>query len=173
VLQCREEPPFAGPAAAIAAGLAALEAHHAAAADVGGRTRGAPELTLVLACDMPGVAAAVTAMRETLATGLEGDGLLAVSADGRRQPLAAFYGTVALQRAVAQAARRGALANASVFGLLASLDMRGLRVPPGSTGDVDTWEDAAALGVSGGAPGREPEEPSGTEGTEPDFGGKR
>jgi molybdopterin-guanine dinucleotide biosynthesis protein A len=177
VLHCREDPPFGGPAAAIAAGLAALEAHHAGARpspghETAGR-RGMRKLTLVLACDMPRVAAAVTAMRQELAAGLDGDGVLAVSADGRRQPLAGVYDTAALQRAVADAARRGALANASVFALLASLDVRGLPVPPGSTDDVDTWEDAAALGVSGGSASREPEKHSGVPGTEPDFGGKR
>jgi molybdopterin-guanine dinucleotide biosynthesis protein A len=154
VLTCREDPPFAGPAAAIAAGLAALAAHHAAA----GTGLPVPAVTLVLACDMPGVTAAVTAMRDALAAGLEGDGVLAVSAEGRRQPLAGFYDTAALQRSVAEAARRGALVNASVFALLASLDVRGLRVPPGSTDDVDTWDDAAALGISGRAPGHEPDE---------------
>ncbi|MCU1510200.1 MAG: molybdopterin-guanine dinucleotide biosynthesis protein [Arthrobacter sp.] len=148
VLTCREEPPFAGPAAAIGAGLGALAAHRSA----GGMDRPTPALTLVLACDMPRVTAAVTALREALETGLEGDGVLAVSADGRRQPLAGFYGTAALQRSVAEAARRGALENASVSALLASLDVRGLGVPPGSTDDVDTWDDAAALGVSGQGP---------------------
>jgi molybdopterin-guanine dinucleotide biosynthesis protein A len=169
VLKCREEPPFAGPAAALAAGLAALEAHREAARPA----RSVPPLTLVLACDMPRAAAAVTAMRESLAAGVEGDGVLAVSADGRRQPLAGFYGTAALQRSIADVARRGALANASVFALLASLDVRGLRVPPGSTDDVDTWDDAAALGVSGRPPEPAPEEPPGAEGTERDLGGKR
>jgi molybdopterin-guanine dinucleotide biosynthesis protein A len=169
VLTCREEPPFTGPAAALAAGIAALEAHHAAA----GRLQGAPAFTLVLACDMPKVATAVTAMREALDSDVQAEGVIAVSADGRRQPLAGFYSTAALQRSIAEAARRGALANASVFALLASLDVRGLRVPPGATDDVDTWDDAAALGVSGRTPGCAPEEPSGAEGTEPDLGGKR
>lgn len=154
VLTCREEPPFAGPGAAIAAGLAALAAHHAAA----GTESPVPSWTLVLACDMPRVTAAVTTMREALVSGPEGDGVLAVSSDGRKQPLAGFYGTTALQRSVAEAARRGALENASVFALLASLDVRGLRVPSGSTDDVDTWDDAAALGVSGRTPGQKPDE---------------
>ncbi len=152
VLTCREEPPFAGPAAAIAAGLAALASHHAGGG--AGRTHA---LTLVLACDMPGVEAAVAALRAALRAGPAGDGVMAVSADGRRQPLAAFYDTAALQRAVADAARRGALADASVFALLASLDVRGIHVPPGATDDVDTWDDAAALGVSGRIPGHHPE----------------
>jgi molybdopterin-guanine dinucleotide biosynthesis protein A len=162
VLTCREEPPFAGPAAAIAAGLAALAAHRMAGG-IAPPTPAAPAWTLVLACDMPRATAAVTALREELAHGAEGDGVLAVSADGRRQPLAGFYGTAALQRSAAEAARRGALADASVFALLASLDVRGLRVPPGSTDDVDTWEDAAALGVSGHSPGFGPEERSGVQ----------
>nr|WP_246223589.1 NTP transferase domain-containing protein [Pseudarthrobacter psychrotolerans] len=55
-LRCREEPPFGGPAAAIAAGLAAL-----ATAD-GNR----PPLTLVLACDMPNVGQAVSALKAAL-----------------------------------------------------------------------------------------------------------
>ena len=88
------------------------------------------------------------------------DGVMAVSADGRRQPLAGFYGTSVLQRSVADAASRDRLENASVFALLARLDVREVRVPPGSTDDVDTWDDASALGVSGripdGGPGSGP-----------------
>jgi molybdopterin-guanine dinucleotide biosynthesis protein A len=162
VLTCREDPPFAGPAAAIAAGLAALAANHAAAP--------AP-FTLVLACDMPRSAEAVRALAAALGESLAasvavaperapkregGDGVMAVSADGRKQPLAGFYSTAALQRCVADAAGGGSLENASVFALLARLDVREVRVPPGSTDDVDTWDDASALGVSGRIPGRGP-----------------
>ena len=82
---------------------------------------------------------------------------MAVSADGRKQPLAGFYGTAVLQRCVADAAGRGGLENASVFALLARLDVREVRVPPGSTDDVDTWDDASALGVSGRIPDHDPE----------------
>lgn len=161
VLTCREEPPFAGPAAAIAAGLAALAADHAS------RHAAAAPYTLVLACDMPRSAGAVRALAEALATSGAGtperdaaDGVMAVSADGRKQPLAGFYGTAVLQRSVADAASRDRLENASVFALLARLDVREVRVPPGSTDDVDTWDDAFALGVSGripdGGPGSGP-----------------
>ncbi|SDL70929.1 molybdenum cofactor guanylyltransferase [Arthrobacter sp. ok362] len=159
VLTCREEPPFAGPAAAIAAGLAALAVDQA-----GGHEAAAPApFTLVLACDMPRSAEAVRALAESLAASVAlvperngGDGVMAVSADGRKQPLAGFYGTAALQRCVADAAGRGGLENASVFALLARLDVREVRVPPGSTDDVDTWDDASALGVSGRIPDRGP-----------------
>ena len=48
-----------------------------------------------------------------------------------------------------------------------------LRVPPGSTDDVDTWDDASALGVSGRAPGHEPGRAARSSATEPDLGGKR
>ncbi|WP_222424640.1 molybdenum cofactor guanylyltransferase [Arthrobacter sp. KBS0702] len=153
VLGCREDPPFAGPAAAIAAGLDALA----------GTGNSPAVLTLVLACDMPRVAAAVGTL---LAAGEEGrtgvpagrDGVMAVSSDGRTQPLVGLYRTAALQHAVDDAARRNALEGASVFALLASLELRKVPVPPGSTDDVDTWDDASALGVSDPGLGR-----SGTE----------
>lgn len=143
VLACREEPPYAGPAAAIAAGISALK-----------RSRQAPDLpaappfTLVLACDMPRAGAAVRALLDAAAEAPELEGFMAVSADGRRQPLVGLYGTAGLQRRTADAARRGALENASVFALLASLEVREVRVPEGSTEDVDTWDDATALGVT-------------------------
>lgn len=143
VLACREDPPFSGPAAAIAAGLSALARH---AQD---RHRAPAPYTLVLACDMPRVQTAVRALLAAAAEWPPGDGLMAVSTDGRRQPLVGFYGTAVLQQHISDAARRGALLNASVFGLLARLDVREVGVPGGATDDVDTWDDAAALGVTG------------------------
>jgi molybdopterin-guanine dinucleotide biosynthesis protein A len=173
-LRCREEPPFGGPAAAIAAGLAALAA-------AGGNR---PRLTLVLACDMPNAGQAVAALKAALRSagpdgagpavvvaageltagtysagqppghpaGWEPDGVVAVSEDGRRQPLVGFYSTAALQRSVAELESAGRLINSSVRSLLASLDVQLVAVPAGSTADVDTWDDAAALGVSGPDP---------------------
>jgi molybdopterin-guanine dinucleotide biosynthesis protein A len=147
VLNCREDPPFAGPAAAIAAGLTAL-------ARRGGGTRS--PFTLVLACDMPRSGAAVKALWQELAPGkgapVGSDGVMAASADGRKQPLAGFYRTAALERAVETAAAEDRLKGASAFSLLARLDLRVVTVPDGSTDDVDTWEDAAALGVAGQVP---------------------
>lgn len=146
VLVCREDPPFAGPAAAISAGLAELNRH------VG---EGRAPLTLILACDMPRVGGAVEVLLHHWASpgrdagGPAGkDGAMAISTDGRRQPLVGFYSTAALQRAVEDAERGKGLTDASVSSLLASLDVRLVTVPPGSTDDVDTWDDAAALGVS-------------------------
>lgn len=156
-IRCREDPPFGGPAAAIAAGLAAL------AAETGPR----PPLTLILACDMPKVGEAVAALkeaalktaafRESGGTGsthpeIHPDGVVAVSEDGRRQPLVGFYSTAALQKAAAELEASGRLINGSVKALLASLDVQLVSVPAGSTADVDTWDDAAALGVDGPEP---------------------
>ncbi|MFJ5862516.1 molybdenum cofactor guanylyltransferase [Pseudarthrobacter sp. NPDC092439] len=138
VVSCREDPPFAGPAAAIAAGLAALA----------GRPAG---FTLVLACDMPRAEAAVVRLlAELRAAGPVPDGVVACSAEGRMQSLAGFYRTAALQKAVDELAGRGTLINASVRSLLASLDLQLVTVPAGSTADVDTWDDAAALGIAAG-----------------------
>lgn len=143
LLMCREEPPFAGPAAAIAAGLEALA-----------RNGGGASCTLVLACDMPLASQAVTvlqdAMAQSAAAGGAGGGVMARAADGRAQPLAAFYSTTGLTNACRGLASRNALVNASVRALLASLDVQLVTVPAGSTSDVDTWDDAAALGVAAG-----------------------
>jgi molybdopterin-guanine dinucleotide biosynthesis protein A len=158
VLSCREDPPFAGPAAAIAAGLSALERYRGA----DGRHRPAAPFTLVLACDMPRAGAAVRALLEAAADAPPAGGLMAVAVDGRQQPLVGLYGTVALQRCIAEAGERGALENASVFALLASLEVREVSVPGGSTDDVDTWDDASALGVTvpPGSHGRDSHEPA-------------
>ena len=156
-LTAREDPPFAGPAAAIEAGLLALDTNAG---------RGAPWI-LVLACDMPHAGNAVPVLLAELARNAKAEnantentnteyagieGAMAVSPDGRKQPLLGIYCLSALQREVRAAAGQGGLANASVFRLLASLDLLAIPVPDGSTDDVDTWDDAAALGVNGDLP---------------------
>lgn len=140
VLSCREEPAFAGPAAGISAGLAALAEH-------GG---GAP-FTLVLACDMPLAARAVATLRAAVAAAGDGRGAVARSADGREQPLAAIYNTDELKRSCGELSLRNALVNGSVRSLLANLDVQLVTVPAGSTADVDTWGDAATLGIAAGS----------------------
>ena len=142
VLACREEPEFAGPAAAVAAGLEAL-----------GRAGGGRGFTLVLACDMPRAAGAVQVLAESLAAREDkGDGVMACSEDGTAQMLVGFYRTDGLKRAVRKLASRDALTNGSMRSLLASLDVQLVTVPAGTTDDVDTWDDAAALGVDAGQP---------------------
>lgn len=141
VLFAREDPPYSGPAAAIAAGLAALAQ---------GRTP--MPFTLVLACDMPLVAQAVPGLLAACESGAEQDvhfaGVVAESADGRSQPLAGFYSTRLLQKSAYDLASRGTLINGSVRALLANLGVAAVAVPAGSTDDVDTWADADALGVA-------------------------
>lgn len=152
LLICREQPHFAGPAAAIAAGLDALTAHDARANNGGLPDNGedAPYI-LVLACDMPLASQAVSALQEALQTSMAGDpaNVMAVD-DGRAQPLAAFYRTSELRKACRDLAARGALVNGSARALLANLDVQLVAVPAGSTADVDTWDDAAALGIAAG-----------------------
>ncbi|WP_258061862.1 molybdenum cofactor guanylyltransferase [Arthrobacter sp. ZGTC412] len=140
VLSCREQPEFAGPAAAVAAGLASL-------AQAGNERT----YTLVLACDMPRVSAAVEVLSEALESGeFQADGLLARGEDGRPQQLAGFYRTGKLKKAVEELESQDRLINGSMRALLASLDLQLVTVPTGSTDDVDTWDDAAALGVDAG-----------------------
>jgi molybdopterin-guanine dinucleotide biosynthesis protein A len=140
LLSCREQPHFAGPAAAIAAGLDAL-------ADIG---EGAPYL-LVLACDMPLASQAVAALQEALQMSTAADPANVMAAEGDRpQPLVGFYRTPELTKACRDLAARGALVNGSVRSLLANLDVQLVTVPAGSTSDVDTWDDAAALGIAAG-----------------------
>ncbi|MHC6594528.1 molybdenum cofactor guanylyltransferase [Arthrobacter sp. C152] len=139
VLACREEPVFAGPAAGIAAGLDALAGAGAAA-----------PWTLVLACDMPLVSEAVPLLRAALPASPGVAAVMAAGPDGRAQPLAGLYSTAELRKAARRLAERNALVNGSVRALLASLDVQLVTVPAGATSDVDTWDDAAALGIAAG-----------------------
>jgi molybdopterin-guanine dinucleotide biosynthesis protein A len=127
----RESPIFAGPAAAIAAGVDALG--------------DASDFTVVVACDMPAVGGAISALVATLREG--SDGAVALSADGRAQPLVGVYSTRGLAGCVARHREAGDLENLSVRALLSKLDPVLVPVPDGSTDDVDTWADAARLGV--------------------------
>lgn len=144
-LTAREDPPFAGPAAAIAAGLLALGHGQSPSPN-----RAA--WVLVMACDMPLAAAAVPVLLQELSAHPESEGALSISSDGLKQPLLGIYRVSALLREVQSVSEEGGLANAAVFRLLARLDLLDVPVPEGSTDDVDTWDDAAALGVYGDLP---------------------
>lgn len=125
VLRAREDPPFSGPAAGIAAGLRALQA--------------LPEApwTLVLACDMPEVARAVPLLLEAARSVPGTDGHVGVPPDGRRQPLAALYRSEALRAAYAGQDP----ADRSVFSFLRHLRLHDVTVAEDATADVDTWDD--------------------------------
>lgn len=121
----REEPPFGGPVAAIAAGLAELP--------------GTADAVILIACDMPGIAAALPVLLAAFA----GDGVIALDA-GRRQQLALVVAPAALANALAALPT---VVDASMRALLAGLDLTEMGVPDGSTDDIDTWDDAARFGA--------------------------
>lgn len=127
-----EAPRFGGPAAAVAAALEHLG------------SSAAPWL-LVLACDMPYIARAIPALMDAAGSAPQGSAL--ADDGGRHQPLAALYRTAALREAVAAAAAHGGIAGQPMRALLDNLQWMPVVVPPGSTRDVDTWLDAAQLGV--------------------------
>ena len=137
VLTTREDPPYGGPAAGIAAGAAVLAASDPAPSDY----------TIVLACDMPRVEAATAKLLELLPENSSADGVIAVDGEQRRQPLAAVYKTAKLAAALSAQRRSGELGGLSAFRLIAGLDLAPVTVPPGSTDDIDTWEDAAKFGM--------------------------
>ena len=143
VLMAREDPPFGGPAAAVAAGLRALEHLDDPCGDQ----------VLVFACDMPRVADAVSRLVGAghLLGGGDGvdgvDGAVVVDAAGMRQPLAAMYTRSALAGAVDAARASSTLDGASMRALISSLDLIELPDEIESTRDVDTWNDAAAFGI--------------------------
>ena len=129
----REVPTFAGPAAAIAAGCAALGAAEPSA------------FTVVVGCDMPMVGHAIDALLAVVRSGTAG--AVAVSADGRVQPLVGVYPTPRLWECIALHRDTGDLEGLSVRALLSGLEPVRVSVPDGSTDDVDTWADADRLGV--------------------------
>ena len=131
VLAAREDPPFSGPAAAVAAGVVALR-------DLPGR---AP-WTAVLACDMPRVDRALPVLLAGAGRAASDvDGVMALSREGRRENLAVVVRTAALERVLA----RVPTADASVRSVWRHLRWDEVTVPGGSTADVDTWEDVHRL----------------------------
>lgn len=150
VRSAREEPPFSGPAAAIAAGVDALS----------GSTARTAEYTAVLACDMPYARTAMQyLLTATASLGRTGKGAAATGADGvmaqdelgKLQPLAALYKTTALTEAVRQRREGGGVTGMSVFRLVASLQVVPVTVAAPATRDVDTWDDARTFGIDGPA----------------------
>ena len=138
VLLVRETPAFGGPVAGLGAGVDAL------------RLRGElAELLLVLACDMPGVAATVDVLLAAAASEPALDGVLAIDGDGRRQYLAAVYRSAPLSAALSAARlRHDCLDGLSMRDLIALLRLGEIGVPAEATRDIDTWADAARYGIA-------------------------
>ncbi|MFH8802385.1 NTP transferase domain-containing protein [Streptomyces sp. NPDC017936] len=123
----REDPPGAGPVAALGAGL-----RHTTA-----------DRVVVLSADLPFLAA--DTVRRLLATlGEEGtEGVLLSDADGRDQPLVAAYRTAALHRELtALGEERGGLTGLPLRRLTAGLGLTRVLDPVASF-DCDTWDDIA------------------------------
>lgn len=143
VVLTREDPPFAGPVAAIVAGLAAMPSTPEADAAP------SPAWTLVLACDLvdperavSALLRAATAMGPATAVNPAPDGTIAVDEDGRRQPLLALYRTSALRRAIRDA---GDPEGMSMRRLLAPLDLLEVPLPGALCADVDEPDDVSRL----------------------------
>ncbi|MGL4340562.1 MAG: molybdenum cofactor guanylyltransferase [Rhodoglobus sp.] len=129
IIVTREQPPFGGPAAGIAAGLTAL------------RSSTVPWV-LILACDIPDASRAVP----ILLSHLSGDGAIATDQHGQDQYLLACYRREALTNAVG--ACRDNIFGMSVRALVNNLATTTVTVPAGSTDDIDTWDDATRLGIT-------------------------
>lgn len=148
----REQPVFGGPGAAIAAGLRALQEPASTPDD-------APPAVFVavLACDMPFAAPALAAVLAAAGTahGDDADGWVAVDESGREQHLLAVYRVASLERRVAALAAgrpNHDLDGIAVRHLVADLALQAVSVPTGGSDDVDTWNDAARLGITTASP---------------------
>lgn len=122
----REEPPFAGPAAAVVAALAA--------------TPGDAEWTLLLACDLPAADTAVRMLsteRHRLPT--ESDGVCLTDTAGRPQWLTGIYRTGALRAAARAIDDEGR--NRPVRALLSALAVTLMPAADAVVADIDTWQD--------------------------------
>ncbi len=129
VTWAREDPPFGGPAAAVAAAL------HPVPADD-------PEWTYVLACDLPGAVAAIGRLADALPLlPRETEGLCLADEQSRPQWLIGAYRTSALRRGAARLAGGGH--GASMRMLLDDVAVAVIDAPEAETADVDTWDDLA------------------------------
>lgn len=129
-----EDPPFGGPVAGIAAGVAVLPARC--------------ESVVVLACDLPRAAQAVAPLLAPAAdAALAGaDAVAPVDAEGYRQLLAARYRVGPLRDALA--ALPDGPRDVSVRRLTRGLDVAPVAVPAAALEDVDTPEQAARHGIT-------------------------
>ena len=129
----RENPPYSGPVAGIAAGMAGL------ADEV--------EVVVVVACDLPDLdAGTLSALVDTLRAAPAMSAALAVDPDGHDQFLLAAWDRRALAARLDTLERSGGVGGRPVRALYDD-DAVTLRVPVGAAAaDVDTWEDLAGRG---------------------------
>ncbi|SDK87557.1 Molybdopterin-guanine dinucleotide biosynthesis protein A [Cryobacterium psychrotolerans] len=164
VLWALEDPPLGGPAAGVAAGLAALERDAAAGADAAAPTA---DWVLLLACDLPWAADAARILLDAAEDAADApadagapdalDGIHLVDADGRDQWLAGLYRASALRAAVRRAGAD--VRGARMRDLLAGFRLRGIRDDSNAGKDVDTWQAVAATEVLLASPANTPANP--------------
>jgi molybdopterin-guanine dinucleotide biosynthesis protein A len=165
----REDPPFGGPVAGLAAGLARLAELSDADADMdaGADTGATSAPVLLLACDVPlaprlvpdlltawTVARDATASRaaaqdeavhgDTRRDGKLPDGIC-VESGGRAQWLVGVYDARALRRALLYVAAAGSIHGASVKHLVGHLVLQTIPDPQALSADVDTWHDVERI----------------------------
>nr|WSY57857.1 molybdenum cofactor guanylyltransferase [Streptomyces sp. NBC_00886] len=131
----REDPPGAGPVAALDAGL-----RHTAA-----------DAVVVLSADLPFLEAATVRRLLTALRTSDAEGVLLTDAEGRDQPLVAAYRAPALRRELTALTSAASISGSAAGGSLTGLPLRRLtaaldltRVPdPVASFDCDTWDDLA------------------------------
>jgi len=117
---------------------------------------GLPEWTFLLACDLPGVEAAVARLRRDLPLlPAETEGLCLADAGSRPQWLTGVYRTAALTRGAAALPDAGR--DASLRALLDDLAVAVVAAPEAETDDVDTWDDLERARARFGDASRAPE----------------
>jgi len=161
VVLTREDPPHGGPAAALAAGMRALDAWSAApevgavsAAD-GETAAEAPSLVWLLACDLPRAGGLVGAVRSALAArplAPDEDGMIVRDAGGRDQWLAGIYRVAALRNALTAL---GDADGAPLRRVVGRLRLRRVDDAAGDAVDLDTWDDVGRYTRRVAAPNRE------------------
>ncbi|GIG20812.1 hypothetical protein Cch01nite_15360 [Cellulomonas chitinilytica] len=156
VLTVLEDPPDGGPVAGVAAGLTALRSlpdEAPPAPDAGpmppddaspGESPGAsraPDLVVVLACDVPHAARAVPSLLAA-ANAPDVDGARLVASDGRPQHLVAAYRHDALAAALAALP---SVRDVAVRRLVEPLRLADVPDTTDAAADADTWDDVARL----------------------------
>lgn len=149
VLRTREDPPFSGPAAAIHAGLECI------AADCERSQVPLPEWCLILGVDTPRIAPAVqqliaaaraaeqASVGQSAPTDSESSAGFWGVAEGIYQPLVGIYRFDAIRSVFSTGTT-----DASVRSFLRRLNPVAVQMSAADTADVDTWEQAQALGYT-------------------------
>ena len=153
MLRTREDPPFSGPAAAIHAGLECI------AADCERSQVPLPEWCLILGVDTPRIAPAVqqliaaarAAEQAATATPTDSEALTDSEAsagfwgvsEGIYQPLVGIYRFDSIRSVFSTGTT-----DASVRSFLRRLNPVAVQMSAADTADVDTWEQAQALGYT-------------------------